>query len=148
MCQLRNAWHHTSFGFSSTGEARCVRAAVWLGLRLLVIFLYSLSLACTHLWGVRLHRVQGSFPWRALSNSKLRRLFVLCLSHSAPPIQYETIQKYCKTSEGEQQVFWDGFQWVRKSDREGQLLYDQQMNATRRARRLHVGKPGWRPSEL
>ncbi|PHJ20470.1 splicing factor [Cystoisospora suis] len=53
--------------------------------------------------------------------------------------QYETIQKYCKTSEGEQQVFWDGFQWVRKSDREGQLLYDQQMNATRRARRLHVG---------
>ncbi|KFG56204.1 putative splicing factor [Toxoplasma gondii FOU] len=53
--------------------------------------------------------------------------------------QYETIQKYCKTSEGERQVFWDGFQWVRKTDREGQLMYDQQMNATRRARRLHVG---------
>ncbi|PFH34348.1 putative splicing factor [Besnoitia besnoiti] len=53
--------------------------------------------------------------------------------------RYETIQKYCKTSEGDQQVFWDGFQWVRKTDREGQLFYDQQMNATRRTRRLHVG---------
>eukprot|EP00922_Rhytidocystis_sp_ex-Travisia-forbesii_P007406 GHVS01010814.1.p1 GENE.GHVS01010814.1~~GHVS01010814.1.p1 ORF type:complete len:433 (+),score=75.26 GHVS01010814.1:316-1614(+) len=35
------------------------------------------------------------------------------------------------------QVFWDGFQWVKKGD--GVVEYDQEMNSTRRARRLHIG---------
>ncbi|XP_026193612.1 splicing factor U2af large subunit B [Cyclospora cayetanensis] len=51
--------------------------------------------------------------------------------------QYETIQRYCRPG-GSQQVCWDGFQWVKKSN-DGDGLFDQHMNATRRARRLHVG---------
>lgn len=52
--------------------------------------------------------------------------------------QYETIQRYCRPG-GEQQVCWDGFQWVRKGDDRGDVMFDQNMNATRRARRLHIG---------
>lgn len=51
--------------------------------------------------------------------------------------QYETIQRYCRPG-GTQQVCWDGFQWVRKAD-EREVMFDQTMNATRRARRLHIG---------
>ncbi|OEH75716.1 splicing factor [Cyclospora cayetanensis] len=56
---------------------------------------------------------------------------------SAVLLQYETIQRYCRPG-GSQQVCWDGFQWVKKSN-DGDGLFDQHMNATRRARRLHVG---------
>ncbi|KAL8436500.1 hypothetical protein Efla_006751 [Eimeria flavescens] len=52
--------------------------------------------------------------------------------------QYETIQRYCRPG-GEQQVCWDGFQWVRKGDSRGEVMFDQTMNATRKARRLHIG---------
>lgn len=52
--------------------------------------------------------------------------------------QYETIQRYCQPG-GEQQVCWDGFQWVRKGDQRGDVMFDQNMNATRKARRLHIG---------
>lgn len=53
-------------------------------------------------------------------------------------MQYETIQRYCRPG-GTQQVCWDGFQWVRKAD-EREVMFDQTMNATRRARRLHIGE--------
>ncbi|KAL8455458.1 hypothetical protein Emag_000727 [Eimeria magna] len=52
---------------------------------------------------------------------------------------YETIQRYCRPG-GEQQVCWDGFQWVRKGDSRGDIMFDQTMNATRKARRLHIGQ--------
>ncbi|KAL8272422.1 hypothetical protein Esti_003712 [Eimeria stiedai] len=60
---------------------------------------------------------------------------------SASPVAvagYETIQRYCRPG-GEQQVCWDGFQWVRKGDSRGDIMFDQTMNATRKARRLHIG---------
>ncbi|KAF8822527.1 putative splicing factor [Cardiosporidium cionae] len=53
--------------------------------------------------------------------------------------QYLTIQKYCK-NEDDSLVFWDGFQWVKKG--QGAPGYDQLMNATRRARRLHIDRGG------
>eukprot|EP00922_Rhytidocystis_sp_ex-Travisia-forbesii_P050200 GHVS01074652.1.p1 GENE.GHVS01074652.1~~GHVS01074652.1.p1 ORF type:complete len:273 (+),score=54.03 GHVS01074652.1:147-965(+) len=52
--------------------------------------------------------------------------------------QYQTMQRNRRGSTAEaSQVFWDGFQWVKKG--EGLHEYDQEMNSTRRARRLHIG---------
>lgn len=51
--------------------------------------------------------------------------------------QYETMQRSRRSSTCASQVFWDGFQWVKKT--EGDLQYDQEMNSTRKARRLHIG---------
>eukprot|EP00914_Ancora_sagittata_P032339 GHVO01065478.1.p1 GENE.GHVO01065478.1~~GHVO01065478.1.p1 ORF type:complete len:420 (+),score=35.22 GHVO01065478.1:30-1289(+) len=36
-------------------------------------------------------------------------------------------------------LFWDGFQWVTRSDASISGVFDQHMNATRKIRRLHVG---------
>lgn len=56
--------------------------------------------------------------------------------------QYETIQRYCKCEGQQQQVFWDGFQWVRRQQQnvsQQQESFDLTMNQTRKDRRLHIG---------
>lgn len=53
--------------------------------------------------------------------------------------QIQTIHRFNRVTTGDSLVFWDGFQWVKKAGGDDGIVFDQTMNATRKARRLHIG---------
>eukprot|EP01069_Polyplicarium_translucidae_P002009 Polyplicarium_translucidae@DN1891_c0_g1_i12.p1 len=56
--------------------------------------------------------------------------------HATSRAQLAAIRSSRQTTD---RLFWDGFQWVTRSDASITGVFDQHMNATRRIRRLHIG---------